>query len=491
MKPLLYCPRCQKEFNDIRTLNSHLKKYLECLVEFNNYLSENFIEGIDYVICKECGNIGIDLSGHVRVHRMSIKDYVKKYPGSIYVAAIAKEKSKQTCLEKYGAEHTLQVKKIREKGKRTCLEKYGTDNYSNTEEYKERVKSTCLEKYGVDNYSKTEECKEKIKQTCLEKYGSEYYLQTEKFKEKSKQTCLEKYNVEYASQSAEVREKVKETNLSRYDVECIFQNEECKEKIKQTCLEKYGVEYISQAVEHQEKIKQINLERYGVEYIFQSEEIKDKIKQACLERYGVDNYSKTEEYKEKFQKTCLERYGVKHSSQSEEIKDKIKQTCLERYGVEYTLMSPEVHLKGKQTHFERYGDYSNMVPTFSLNSQLFFCQVEHVLREIYHDNLVIHYATNGESCEKTNEYQVLIFNNGVYKGVRFLDFYVKGLNRWIEFDEGYHDSEEQNILDCDRESEIFNNIEGIELLRIKESEFLANEEQTLFRAIHFLTDSSY
>ena len=39
-----------------------------------------------------------------------------------------KEKSKQTCLERYGCEYSLQSKKVRDKGKVTLLDKYGVQN---------------------------------------------------------------------------------------------------------------------------------------------------------------------------------------------------------------------------------------------------------------------------------------------------------------------------------------------------------------------------
>lgn len=131
-----------------------------------------------------------------------------------------KIKLKNTILEKYGGDY---IGKFIDKGKNTKLLKYGDSNYNN----KEKSKQTCLEKYGVDNPMKLESSKLKSKQTCLEKYGNEYYLKSQQYLdikdsciEKSKQTCLEKYGTPY-----------------------VMTNNDIKNKVKQTCLEKYGVEW--------------------------------------------------------------------------------------------------------------------------------------------------------------------------------------------------------------------------------------------------------
>jgi hypothetical protein len=53
----------------------------------------------------------------------------------------AKEKYKQTSLQKYGVEFTTQSKKVKDKIKQVCLEKYGVENPSQLKETKEKFKS--------------------------------------------------------------------------------------------------------------------------------------------------------------------------------------------------------------------------------------------------------------------------------------------------------------------------------------------------------------
>jgi len=67
-------------------------------------------------------------------------------------------KSKQTCLQRYGVEHTSKLATNRLLAKVTKFERYGNENYTN----QNKAKQTCLEKYGVDNPSKSKVIKDKI-----------------------------------------------------------------------------------------------------------------------------------------------------------------------------------------------------------------------------------------------------------------------------------------------------------------------------------------
>ena len=87
-----------------------------------------------------------------------------------------------------------------EAGKLTKLNRYNDENYNNVE----KSKKTCLERYGVENPMQNKDIQNKSKQTCLEKYGTEYVLSSDYFSnlryeciEKSKQTCLERYGVQW------------------------------------------------------------------------------------------------------------------------------------------------------------------------------------------------------------------------------------------------------------------------------------------------------
>ena len=72
-----------------------------------------------------------------------------------------------TCLERYGVTNTFSINKERniEKTKQTCLARYGTYCYSKTTEYKEKTKQNNIKKYGVTHTSMLDLVKQKIKET--------------------------------------------------------------------------------------------------------------------------------------------------------------------------------------------------------------------------------------------------------------------------------------------------------------------------------------
>ena len=114
-----------------------------------------------------------------------------------------KEKTRKTCLKKYGVEHYAQTEECKEKSKKTCLEKYNVKYSSQSEIVKEKSKKTCIEKYGVNNPARASDYKEKTRKTCLQKYGKKYYSQTNRYLSKFKPLYIQKlkdsgyYNVGY------------------------------------------------------------------------------------------------------------------------------------------------------------------------------------------------------------------------------------------------------------------------------------------------------
>lgn len=175
-----------------------------------------------------------------------------------------KEKSKQTCLEKYGVENPFSSKEIRKKSKQTCLEKYGTTvaNQFSTKEAKQKYEQHCLEKYGTKNAGQSKEAKNKRKQTMLDKYGVEHNFQL----------------LDGSKHSKEIWDK---------------NHDDIIQKRQQTCLEKFGVKEICQSQYFKDKSKQTKFERYNDENYINL----DKIKQTKLERYNDCNYHNIAKYK--------------------------------------------------------------------------------------------------------------------------------------------------------------------------------------------------
>jgi hypothetical protein len=143
--------------------------------------------------------------------------------GMVFGTAEFYDKSKTTCLEKYGYEYCLQAPEIQEKSKQTLLDNYGVDSPAKNEEILNRMKDTNIKKYGVEFPLQSDVIKENTKLTNLERYGYEYGLQSPIIKEKSKQTCLEVYGVDHPSKDPEIKERIfntfKKTNLEKYGVE--------------------------------------------------------------------------------------------------------------------------------------------------------------------------------------------------------------------------------------------------------------------------------
>lgn len=127
--------------------------------------------------------------------KMKEMNRIKYGVDNVFQLESVKEKSRETCLEKYGVEHTCRTpevinkrekaqqdkaEEIREKFKKTCIEKYGVDNPSKVREVREKAEKTTLERFGTKSYLTTEKCKEQY----LEKVGSDNIFKTEEFKKK-------------------------------------------------------------------------------------------------------------------------------------------------------------------------------------------------------------------------------------------------------------------------------------------------------------------
>lgn len=221
---------------------------------------------------------------------------------------------KHSVKEKYGVDNIFQLQEIQDKSRQTCLERYGTENYSQSEEGKMKFKARSVLLYGVENPFQSEEIKRRIKETNLKRYGAESYIQSEEGKITIKNIMIERYGVEHPLQ------------LDLF-----------LDKLKKTCIERYGVENYSQTEESKQNNIQRNIRLYGVENYSQTEECKEKIRSTCLEKYGFPSALFTEECKEKIRNTCLEKYGVSSVCKVPEIRIKIRNTNIEKYGSPYPV----------------------------------------------------------------------------------------------------------------------------------------------------------
>jgi len=141
-----------------------------------------------------------------------------------------------------------------------------------------KTKNTCLEKYGFEYSSQSNEVREKVINTCIEKYGYESSLQHPEVIEKRIKTNKIKYGCENPMQNEEIKIKTMETNLLKYVYTSTALHPDVIAKKEQTNLKKYGVKHVFSSDQTKEKIKQYNLENYGIEYYLQSDDKKEKRK---------------------------------------------------------------------------------------------------------------------------------------------------------------------------------------------------------------------
>lgn len=147
------------------------------------------------------------------------------------------EKSKKTCLEKYGVPYSFQSDNNKTKTKETLVEKYGSveNRYKVSQD---KRKKTCLEKYGVENPFESFEITHK---NVIEKYGSfeEYYKQR-----LAKQSLViqDKYGVKYACMRQEARNM--SSNKSSPNEEFAKELEENKISYqREFSIEKYSYDF--------------------------------------------------------------------------------------------------------------------------------------------------------------------------------------------------------------------------------------------------------
>lgn len=195
--------------------------------EFHKHLIENYpVELIwgerlywfynnlnDYPLCPICGNkVGFTN------FRVGYKTYCSRQ--CMNSDPNKKEKTKQTCLEKYGGVAPASSKEIMSKMQNTTLERYGVDNIQKLDIIKEKTRQTCLKKYNGQG-NESEFLKHKYIDTCIKNLGVTNPMHNQFCKHKQKQTCLSNYGAEHASKSVLIKEKMRNSRrifeLNRQD----------------------------------------------------------------------------------------------------------------------------------------------------------------------------------------------------------------------------------------------------------------------------------
>ena len=235
--------------------NQELIEYLtDNSGEYNKRINRKYLETHDLNILHILYNVYDDLSEKTPVYEIyyRLKNNLKKRPVCIicgkpvkYTSGhyakfcskecqysdlgkkITKEIKIKSNLEKYGVEHTSQLKEVTDK--RT---KSRADHVNKIQQH---VRESLYKKYGAYDVMHIPHILQKIKNTNLKKFGVEFPLQQLKKEnseiyQKISQTCINKFGVDSLLKNKEIREKIKQTNIQKYGVDNPLKNKEIWKK---------------------------------------------------------------------------------------------------------------------------------------------------------------------------------------------------------------------------------------------------------------------
>ena len=446
--------------------NQELIEYLtDNSGEYNKRINRKYLETHDLNILHILYNVYDDLSEKTPVYEIyyRLKNNLKKRPVCIicgkpvkYTSGhyakfcskecqysdlgkkITKEIKIKSNLEKYGVEHTSQLKEVTDKRTKSRAD--------HVNEIQQHVRESLYKKYGAYDVMHIPHILQKIKNTNLKKFGVEFPLQQLKKEnseiyQKISQTCINKFGVDSPLKNKEVREKIKQTNIQKYGVDNLFKNDIIKEKIKQTNIQKYGVDYLFKSNIIKEKIKQTNIQKYGVDNPLKNKEIREKIKQTNIQKYGVDNPLKNKEIWKKSQdnrqissKSKLENNFLNYLKLKYESDDIITQYKSKEYPYycDFYIKSINLYIEiqGHWTHNDHPFDINN------LNDQ----QIMNIWRTKSLSDKYYKNALNTWTIKDVEKRNTAIQNN-----LNYLEIFGKtDLNKYIDIFENYIKNMENN-----------------------------------------------
>ena len=446
--------------------NQELIEYLtDNSGEYNKRINRKYLETHDLNILHILYNVYDDLSEKTPVYEIyyRLKNNLKKRPVCIicgkpvkYTSGhyakfcskecqysdlgkkITKEIKIKSNLEKYGVEHTSQLKEVTDKRTKSRAD--------HVNEIQQHVRESLYKKYGAYDVMHIPHILQKIKNTNLKKFGVEFPLQQLKKEnseiyQKISQTCINKFGVDSPLKNKEVREKIKQTNIQKYGVDNLFKNDIIKEKIKQTNIQKYGVDYLFKSNIIKEKIKQTNMQKYGVDNPLKNKEIREKIKQTNIQKYGVDNPLKNKEIWKKSQdnrqissKSKLENNFLNYLKLKYESDDIITQYKSKEYPYycDFYIKSINLYIEiqGHWTHNDHPFDINN------LNDQ----QIMNIWRTKSLSDKYYKNALNTWTIKDVEKRNTAIQNN-----LNYLEIFGKtDLNKCIDIFENYIKNMENN-----------------------------------------------
>ena len=158
---------------------------------------------VDYPKCKVCAS---------RVGFTNFRIGYKKYccRKCLNSDPIKKEKTKQTCIERYGGCAPASSKLVVQKMQNTSIKKYGVKNIQYLRKTKDKTKQTCIERYGGQGNG-SNILLEKYQNTSLRNHGAKNPMSSPDIQNKLKQTFINTYGVDHPSKIKSVKCKIQQS----------------------------------------------------------------------------------------------------------------------------------------------------------------------------------------------------------------------------------------------------------------------------------------
>jgi hypothetical protein len=169
-------------------------------------------------------------------------DKITKYHKSLSEEEKLKQKEKtiQTNLKKYGAEHPMKSDEFIQEYFEKNIEKFGVKSTLERPDIIKQIEETNLKNLGVKSPLESKQIQNKIKETNMEKYGKDHHMDL------ARQTFMDHNNGLNPFQIEEIKEKCKLVNIERYGKPYYSQTHEYISKVQATSLDRYNRENYSQ-----------------------------------------------------------------------------------------------------------------------------------------------------------------------------------------------------------------------------------------------------
>ena len=244
-----------------KTLNNFFTDYPEIAQELNYFLSNHpeYQKTVNIIYCilknielSKCNICGQTLTFKAtKLHRRYCSTKCQMQDEEL------REKTKQSCIEKYGSIENYK-KKVVESCAKTNLQKYGSPSPFGNKEVRQKCEKTMQERFGAAHPFQNPEILQKAKETCKQNYGAENPFQSEKIKEKIKTTNMNKYGFSHPRKNPQYMKELSEQIFNKtgyYNYKC---TPECREKT-------------SLLMKHKHYLEILNMSQY-VEPLFTEEE---------------------------------------------------------------------------------------------------------------------------------------------------------------------------------------------------------------------------